>query len=151
MIKGIPSGFILSVILVGIQLFCLIFLILTEPLFNFHSYGLPLELLSVLLALWAIFVMRASKLNVFPEVRKGSILIKKGPYRIIRHPMYLAVILFAFSLLFVHFTLFRLLIVLALIIDLIVKIEYEEKLLEADLDGYKDYQRNTYKLIPLLY
>jgi protein-S-isoprenylcysteine O-methyltransferase Ste14 len=151
MIKEGFSSFFISVLLVGIQFACLFFLLATGPVFDVKNYAFLLEIFSVFLALWAIFVMQASRLNVFPDVRQGANLIQKGPYRLIRHPMYLAVIMFALSLLFTHFTVIRLLVVLVLIIDLIVKIEYEEKLLSAELDGYKEYKQNSYKLIPLLY
>ena len=140
-----------SVILVGIQFACLFFLMATGPIFYIRSYAIFLELLAVFLALWAILVMQASKLNIFPVPRQGSILIRKGPYRVIRHPMYLAVILFALSLLFMHFNEIRVFAFMVLVIDLIVKIEYEENLLNTDLPGYSEYKMKTYKLIPLLY
>jgi protein-S-isoprenylcysteine O-methyltransferase Ste14 len=151
MIKGGNKSYFISTLLVGVQFACLFFLIATGPVFDFTNYAFLLESFSILLALWAFFVMKASRLNVFPDVLSGAILIRKGPYRIIRHPMYLAVILFALSILFMFFSGIRLTTFLLLILDLLVKIEYEEKLLEAELDGYKEYKLNSYKLIPLLY
>ncbi len=140
-----------SVVLVGVQFGSLFILIASGPLFSLRNFIFLLESFSVILALWAIFIMQASKLNIFPDLREGSILIKKGPYRVIRHPMYLAVILFALSLLLMRFNGIRLLTFLVLVVDLMVKIEYEEKLLANDLPGYSNYQKETYKLIPALY
>jgi protein-S-isoprenylcysteine O-methyltransferase Ste14 len=151
MIKGRIVTVLLSGLLVGVQFACLIFLLLTGPVLDFRNYAFLLESISVFLALWAIFVMQASRLNVFPDLREGSVLISRGPYRIIRHPMYLAVITFALSLLLAYFTMIRLLVLLILIVDLIVKIEYEEKILSKKLTGYSAYRTHTYKLIPLLY
>ena len=140
-----------SIILVTIQFLCLFFLIYTGTVYNLGNYAFLLELTSILLGSWAVYAMRTSKLNIFPELRPGSSLIRKGPYRIIRHPMYLAVILFAISMLLNYFTLFRLLIVSVLAIDLVIKIEYEETLLDKELPGYIEYRSKTYKLIPYIY
>ena len=108
-------------------------------------------LLSAFLGTWAIWVMRKSKLNVFPDVLQGAGLIVIGPYRYIRHPMYLAVIGCGAALLIDYFTYFRLMVFIVLIIDLILKIEYEEKLLKAAFDQYVDYRQVTKKLIPFIY
>lgn len=151
MTEAKPGSFFKSVVLVGIQFTCLLVLIASGPVFDFRSNAIILEILSILIGLWAILVMQASKLTIFPDLRTGSILIRKGPYRLVRHPMYLAVILFAISLLLTNFTVMRLGVVLILIIDLLLKIEYEEKILINVLDEYSEYKRKTYKLIPLLY
>ncbi len=142
---------IASIVLVGMQFACLFLLIISGPLFKFNQYIILLESFSVILALWAIGVMQASKLNVFPDIRQGAILIRKGPYRIIRHPMYLAVIIFALSLLLMRFTGFRLITFLVLVVDLVMKIEYEESLLIKEFKEYKKYRAKSYKLIPFLY
>lgn len=140
-----------SIFLVTIQFSCIFFLVFTGTVINLGSNAFLLELTSILLGVWSVYAMRTSKLNIFPELRLGSILIRKGPYRIIRHPMYLAVILFAISMLLNYFTLLRLLIVLVLVLDLVIKIEYEETLLEKELTGYIEYRLKTYKLIPYIY
>lgn len=145
------NSIIKSVILVSVQFSCLFFLLYSGPVFKFNDYTLILELIALLLVLWAIYTMRKSKMNIFPDVRKGSKLIRKGPYRIIRHPMYLAVILFSLSLILMSYTFIRLVTFLILVIDLLFKIEHEENLLDADLNGYQEYSIKTYKLIPFLY
>jgi protein-S-isoprenylcysteine O-methyltransferase Ste14 len=106
---------------------------------------------SVVLVLWSVYAMRSSNLNVFPDVRRGSSLIRQGPYKIIRHPMYLAVILFSISLLLTNVNLLRILTLALLIIDLVIKIEYEETLLIKEFPDYSKYKVKTYKLIPLIY
>ena len=40
------------------------------------------------LALWAFISMRRSNFSVMPEPVSGGELVERGPYRLIRHPMY---------------------------------------------------------------
>ncbi len=95
--------------------------------------------------------MRQSKLNVFPEVRKGTIIIMTGPYRLIRHPMYISVILFTIAQLLDKTTYLRALILIVLIVDLIIKIGFEEKMLIEKFPEYQKYIDGTKKLLPYIY
>jgi protein-S-isoprenylcysteine O-methyltransferase Ste14 len=74
-----------------------------------------------------------------------------GPYSLIRHPMYLALLLTTLPLIIDSFSLFRLLIWLILFINLILKLNYEENLLVTELDGYVEYAKKSYRLIPYVY
>lgn len=126
-------------------------MVATGPVLGSQLYVISIEILSILIGLWAILVMKASKLNIFPDVLKGASLIEQGPYRLIRHPMYLAVLLFVLSLLLGSFNTTRAAIFFVLIINLLVKIKYEEKLLQLEFTGYIDYCQRTKKLIPYIY
>jgi hypothetical protein len=50
-----------------------------------------------------------------------------------------------------RFNYLRLFLWVALLIDLLLKISYEEKLLLAKVDGYENYLKDSYKLIPKVY
>ncbi len=45
----------------------------------------------VALGIWAVSANRPGNFNIRPEPREGGVLIRHGPYRWIRHPMYTAV------------------------------------------------------------
>jgi protein-S-isoprenylcysteine O-methyltransferase Ste14 len=138
-------------ILVLIQFICLGGIIYTGSLVLDKLYSLFLEIFSFCLALWAIIVMQQSKLNVFPEVRKGAIIIMKGPYRLIRHPMYVSLILFTIAQVLDKTTYLRVIILIVLILDLIIKIEFEEIMLVDMFPEYKIYADRTKKLLPFIY
>lgn len=140
-----------SYIFVFIQFTCLIILGFTGPLIIRNSYFLLMEIAAILLGIWAILIMRAGRLNIFPEILPGAQLIIKGPYRWIRHPMYLAVMLLALSLVLGHFTLLRMCVLFILVFNMLLKIHYEEKLLILKFTAYKEYIGNTRKLIPYIY
>jgi protein-S-isoprenylcysteine O-methyltransferase Ste14 len=149
--KTIRGKSIYSWILVALQFVCLFAIFLTGPLIAKNPFILALETLAVVLGIWSVFLMDPQTINVFPEVRKDAQFLKSGPYRFIRHPMYLAVILLILSLLLEKFTLPRLVIFIILVADLLIKIRYEEKILISKYPGYKEYSEKVKKLIPFIY
>ena len=83
------------------------------------------------------------------EVEQEQKVISSGPYRIVRHPMYLGMLLmYLFSPLALGS--YWAVIPSALIIPLLVaRIRNEERVLMRDLKGYPDYMQKTkYRLIP---
>ncbi|MGD9613233.1 MAG: isoprenylcysteine carboxylmethyltransferase family protein [Kiritimatiellia bacterium] len=54
------------------------------------------------LGLWALAAMPIRQLRVVPETHPAGRLVRSGPYRMIRHPMYSAVLLVAAGLLATH-------------------------------------------------
>ncbi len=108
-------------------------------------------LISFLLVVWAFISMKKSKLRISPIPAKEARLVISGPYRFIRHPMYSSVILGMIGLLIFHFSITRLFMFLVLCVVLIIKLNWEEKMLVEKFSGYKDYMQNTKRLIPFIY
>jgi len=124
---------------------------ITGPLLPGNKLLLAVELLGIALGIWAVVTMGIGNFNVTPDPLKSSRLVTQGPYRFIRHPMYLALLLVTLPLVTTKFSLLRLAIWLALLIDLVVKLNYEEGMLTAQLEGYRDYKQQSYRLIPFIY
>jgi len=101
-------------------------------------------------ALWAMIIFKL-KVNVAPEVLKGTILIKSGPYRLIRHPMYFSVISFTLLWVVFDFGYIRLLLWTLLLVVILLKINYEEKILKRHFQDYTEYSKTTKKIIPFIY
>lgn len=83
------------------------------------------------------------------EVQKGQKVISTGPYRFVRHPMYLGtMVMYVFSP--VALGSYWALIPAVLIIPVLVaRIINEEKLLTTELEGYQEYKQKTcYRLLP---
>lgn len=98
-------------------------------------------------ALYGLGYLRRS-LSIIPEARR---LVTGGPYRIVRHPLYLAEISAALSLVlaapFVTPT-----VALAVFILLQgTRARFEERLLRETFPEYADYQRRTHALIPFVW
>ena len=140
-----------SYILVTIQLVCIVLIVFSGPFFPKNIFALLIGTLGGVVGLWAIAVMRVGHFNITPEIHLYSRLTSKGPYKYIRHPMYSSVLLITLTWLLNYFTFTRLVIWMVLIFDLIIKLEYEEKLLINRYKEYQDYQQKTKKLIPFIY
>ncbi len=126
--------------------------LLCGPWFSQHIVGLLVQIAGIFLGTWAIWTMRRSRLNITPCVRKGSNLIQNGPYRFLRHPMYLSILLFFSPLLAESPSYLRVVSFIALIPGLLIKLNFEEKrLLEHFGLHYSLYMNKTWKFIPFVY
>lgn len=139
-----------SYLLVVIQFACLLYFALTGFICK-SLILLVLEVSAVLLGAWAIVVMRFSNLTVMPEPKSTSKLLKRGPYAIIRHPMYTSILLICLCLLIDQFSFLRLAVFLLLVVNQVIKLNYEESLLLQQFDDYKNYRKSTWKIIPFVY
>ena len=86
------------------------------------------------------------------EVQENQKVIDTGLYGIVRHPMYTATILLflAMPLVLGSWISFGIMLLYPLII--LLRIRNEEKVLEAGLEGYREYkQKVRYRLIPFLW
>jgi protein-S-isoprenylcysteine O-methyltransferase Ste14 len=95
-------------------------------------------------------VMRENRyLSRVVEVEQKQNVISTGPYAVVRHPMYAAVIpMYFFSPLALG-SFWALIPAAAIPLVIIARIFNEEKVLGKDLEGYSDYSRRVkYRLIP---
>ena len=129
-------------LLVIVQFVCIGVLIVQPGPVTYNLLSLFTGGFSIVIGVWAVLVMAAGKLSIF---------IQRGPYRIIRHPMYLAVILFCLAEVLAYFTLFRLGVLIFLIVDLLIKMRYEESLLVQEFEEYRSYKKVTRKIVPFVY
>ncbi len=86
------------------------------------------------------------------EIQEGHTVITTGPYKIVRHPMYLGLIIFMAGWCLALGSLFSLIFVAFIVIGLIIRIVFEDKMLHEELEGYKEYaQKTKKKLIPFIW
>lgn len=86
------------------------------------------------------------------EVQKNQKVIDTGLYKIVRHPMYTATIFLFLSMPLILNSLISFIIFLIYPFIIIKRINNEEKVLEKNLSGYKEYKNKVrYKLIPFIW
>jgi protein-S-isoprenylcysteine O-methyltransferase Ste14 len=135
--------------LVAAQCLFIGLLLLTGPLLSFKL--LWLQIIAVLLGIWAVQTMHLGHFNIVPDPRPDTQLVEAGPYRWIRHPMYASILLYFLPLILIDFTPIRFVFYAALVIFLWLKLSYEERLLSEKLPDYADYRLRTKKWIPFIF
>ena len=95
-------------------------------------------------ALW--YLGRA--FSILPEAR---ILVVRGPYRLMRHPLYLFETLAFFGISLTFEQPMAILLVALVITAQVIRMGYEERVLTAQFPAYADYARATPRLIPYVY
>ena len=140
----------LAFTLVALQFACLIYLFITTPA-RFSTGGFVLLVVAAGLLLWSVASMGRSKLRVLPDPAKDATLVVRGPYRVIRHPMYTSLILGSIALVTIRPSPPRISTLLILIVVLLIKLNLEERMLIRKFPEYSSYQKKTYRLIPLIF
>jgi len=140
-----------SLTLTAIQYSLAVWLLLLNPWFSGNYLLIAIQLLGILIGIYAIYEMRKSKFNATPLPRKGAILITSGPYRYVRHPMYLALILYFYPVAIPLEDTLTYVVLGVFTANLIIKMMYEESLLQQQFKRYDVYSKNTSRLIPRIF
>lgn len=115
-----------------------------------HTSFLIFCLLGSILGVVTLAYNRPSNFSVYPDIRPGAALITNGPYRIVRHPMYSALILMMIGIAGYNGHWINYLAAVGLIVVLVVKAQREEQLLKARFSQYMDYATPLKRFIPWL-
>lgn len=116
-----------------------------------HPYGLLVSLLGLALAWAAIHQIGLGRFNIRPIPKENSVLITDGVYSYIRHPMYSSVLLSMSGIVIMYWHMANTVIYAALLINLLAKLHYEERLWLQRDPQYRSYCRRTKRLIPFIY
>ena len=119
---------------------------------HFGIAGGVLFIIGSVLIHWAMLVNRHFEGSVRIQRDRGHIVITRGPYRIVRHPGYVGLMLWGISTPFIIGSVYGLIPGGIGIILLIIRTSLEDKLLRRELSGYVEYtQRVRYRLVPGLW
>ena len=99
---------------------------------------------------WTLAHNRPGNFNIRPTPREGGQLVRTGPYRWIRHPMYTAVIACAAACAWAVGSAWAWLAAVALVAVLAVKAHFEERWMLQWHPGYDAYRRRTRRFLPFI-
>jgi protein-S-isoprenylcysteine O-methyltransferase Ste14 len=141
----------LSIVLIALQ-FALIGLIVWP--FGAQQFGFVFWICiiaGIALGVYILMHNRLGNFNIRPEPKSSAQLITSGPYRLIRHPMYSALLLatLAFAVAENIWVKVGLWIALALILS--AKASFEEQLMREKFSEYAAYCARTKRFLPYLF
>lgn len=149
------AGSLYSIVLVLAQ-FLVIILILSPvkmlwpPEGILWAVGAAFVVASLVLVFWAMATLGYRSLSVLPEPAEHAEFTQSGPYRHVRHPMYLALLLVGGGVSLYQMQAINWLYFSFLLIVLVLKIRREESLLASKYKQYDDYRRNSKALLPYI-
>ncbi len=103
------------------------------------------------LALWVFAHNPPGNFNIRPEPKSGALLVMSGPYRWVRHPMYVALLLAMAGIAAEAPDNVSLGLWVILLLVLNFKAALEERLLQQRWPEYANYRARTQRFIPLLW
>jgi protein-S-isoprenylcysteine O-methyltransferase Ste14 len=146
------------VILISGIMFLLAF-VLAGLNFRFGWFKLPVIVViiaSIIFLLSYIMYAEVLRENMYlsrtVEVSENQKVVDTGLYGIVRHPMYTSTIFLFLSMPLILGSPISLIIMLIYPIIIIFRIKNEEKVLEHELEGYKEYKEKVkYKIMPFIW
>jgi len=112
--------------------------------------SIAMILAGFVLGIAAIASIRWSQLSVLPDVGQSARLVTSGPYRWIRHPMYMGLMLLTAGCMVSPFDAWKLGVWLLLLGVLWCKSTYEERLLTRRFPDYAQYRSKTTRFVPFV-
>lgn len=138
--------------LAALQYLLLFYLFFSGPIYIFNVPFVLIQGVSILLIFWALLIRQLYKSRASRRVPKGVYLITKGPYEIIRHPIYAGFLLFVLSYSPGYYMISQYLAFLLLLVLFLSRINHDDKLTERFFKNeYLAYKKKTKSLIPYIY
>lgn len=110
--------------------------------------GVVMVVGAVVVGGWSMVIL-GGDLSIFPHPVEEARLVDRGPYRLVRHPIYFAVILGALGLALAFLSTAAAIVALVFIPFFMAKTGFEEDRLVEQVAGYRDYRSAIpYRIIP---
>jgi protein-S-isoprenylcysteine O-methyltransferase Ste14 len=140
----------ISIISLLFMALALIGLAIRGALFSLQPIAIVLEVTAAVLMIWARVTFGSRSFHAAANPTSGG-LITTGPYRFIRHPIYTAICLFAWSGILTHWTIIDATLGTLLLLGAVARILCEEKMLVEIYPAYREYAQSTKRMLPFIY
>ena len=111
--------------------------------------GIALHCVGDGLALWAMAVNPYLEKTVRIQTERDHRVITTGPYALVRHPMYFGLVFMLVGISLVLGSLWSFVPVGVMVILMIIRTVFEDRTLQLELPGYREYtQKTRYRIFP---
>jgi protein-S-isoprenylcysteine O-methyltransferase Ste14 len=126
---------------------------LIELLPSFYLYiGIILYIFSTIFSIWPMLHNPFFEGTIRIQKEKNHNVINTGPYKIVRHPGYLGMLLGSTSLPLALGSILAFIPLVIMIVLIIIRTYYEDTTLQNELIGYAEYSKEVkYRLIPFIW
>lgn len=145
------KNIVLANIFIVVQLSIPGYFVMSSRWFSGNLWLNSMVLFGGFFAIWAIFVANPRRVNIRPLPHSSGKLATTGPYKFIRHPMYSSQLLVTLAWTINSNRDMNRYIWAGYLLILMAKLSFEEISLEEQFPEYKNYQKNTWRLIPFIW
>lgn len=141
-----------SKILVFVQFAAILLLALPMGTPTKHfEIGMFFIIIGLIIGVLALRKNTLGNFNIRPDIKEDCTLITDGIYAYIRHPMYTSVLVSTLGLTILYYNVFTISVYAVLVLNMLIKMFYEESLWKCHSDEYEAYKQNTSRLIPKVF
>jgi len=130
---------------------CVLLILFTGNILPVSIMNILIFVLSIFLGLWYIWTVRYNRFNLNTNYPKDARIVPVGPYKYVRHPVYLSILLLTLVIVVEHYSMIRAIAWILLLLILFIKLIHEERIITRRNSDYLIYKRNTKRLIPFVY
>jgi protein-S-isoprenylcysteine O-methyltransferase Ste14 len=117
--------------------------------FAYVYVGVVIFVVAMALIGWVLCTNPYAETTVRIQHDRGHAVVSAGPYRFVRHPMYVGAILMYLSMPLIWGSLWALAISGVITVLFVIRTALEDQTLRRELAGYEDYtMRSRYRLVP---
>ena len=106
--------------------------------------------IGVVIAIWTLFHNKIGNFGIYPEPKEEATMVTSGPYEIVRHPRYLALIVMMVGAAVYNNGLSNYAGMVLVVVSVVLKAIKEERILTDHFEGYAEYRQRTKMIIPRL-
>lgn len=120
--------------------------------FQYLYLAIILFIVSAAFSLWSMLHNPFMEGTVRIQNDRMQKVVKSGPYKFVRHPGYVGMLIGSFPLPFAFGSALSLIPVCIMVVIIFVRTSFEDKVLQEELPGYSDYCKEVrYRLIPFVW
>ena len=140
-----------SILLSLVEYTCILVILITGNVLPASIINSLIFVLSIFLGLWYLWTVRYKHFKLNCNYPKDARIVPVGPYKYVRHPVYLSLLLLTLVIVIEHYSMVRAITWILLLVILFIKIVHEERIITRRNTDYLIYKRNTKRLIPFIY